>query len=775
MKGMIKSMLKKIITFLLVFGMIAGYVCSSALVNAAAGDPGKIEAESYTSMFGIKTEGCSEGGLNVGYTDAGDWMDYSINVQNSGSYDVQFRVSSLYTDSKLQLLSGTEVLATVTVPNTGGWQKWQTVTATVNLNAGSQTLRVKAVTNGWNINWMNIISSGSMEQVETPVISPATGTYNSVQNVTISCATAGAAIKYTTDGSTPTAASTAYTGAITVAQTTTVKAIAVKEGMNDSNVAATEYVINIPVAEGKSIPGTIEAESYNSSSAVGTEPCSEGGQNVGWIDKGDYLNYVVNVAQTGTYTVQFRVASPNASATVQLKSGDKVLSTSTITNTGSWQNWKTVTAAVQLTAGVQTLTLYTAVGGFNVNWLNFIYGEPVPQVDTPTFSPAGGTYPEAQDVTISCATAGATIKYTMDGTTPTASSQTYAGPLHIASTTSVKAIAFKEGMTNSEVAATTFNISRSKGVMDFEIKNGTRGTFGDNEIYWAVLGLNSDKKLCYLDADGNLVPTSTALNDAPGHLTKNGQNYANIYHKLSEVPLVSTPAISSGRMFLSVGTPCYIKVYDNGYAGPDVNNPTDPNNDVYWDFVEFTLDAGGYHGNTTRVDAFGFPITHRLICADGYDRTVGETETREALFNEYANEVPAEFKTLVKAPYRILAPCKGGFKAGGPYANYFDSYVNQVWHETTAKPTTQDILLGIGGAADPKICAALNRGVYTDPAHWADPNYFYQITPSNYYSKFWHDHSIDGLSYGFCYDDVNNFAAYLEHNNPVRLVITVGW
>ncbi len=767
-------MLRKTLAMFLVFGLIAGFIFSDAVTYAAAGDPGKIEAEDYTAMYGIQTEPCSEGGRNIGYVEAGDWMEYSVNIQNTAVYNVEFRVSSPYAGTRLQLLSGTSVLADVTVPNTGGWQNWQTVSAPVNLQAGSRTLRVQAATNGWNLNWINI-TSGAAQQVETPVLSPGAGTYTSAQSVTISCATAGAAIKYTTDGSTPTASSATYSGPVSIARSATIKAIAVKAGMSDSNVAAAAYVINIP-SGGKAIPGKIEAESYDSMYGVDTQPCSEGGENVGWIEAGDYMNYNVDVAQTGTYTVQFRLSTPNASGTVQLRSGNTVLATGTVTNSGGWQNWKTVTAAAELTAGAQTLTLYAATGGFNINWVNFIYGEPVPQVATPVFSPAGGTYPTAQDVTISCATAGATIKYTVDGTTPTSSSQTYTGPVRIAATTSLKAVAIKAGMLDSELAGATYNISgTSNGVMDFEIKNGTRNTYADSEIYWAVLGLNSDKKLCYLDANGNLVPTSTALNDAPGHLTKNGQNYANIYHKISEVPLVSTPAVSSGRMYLSVGSPCYIKVFDNGYAGPDVNNPTDPNNDIYWDFVEFTLDAGGYHGNTTRVDAFGFPITHRLICADGYDRTVGETETREALFNEYQNEVPDEFKTLVKAPYRILAPCKGGFKAGGPYANYFDSYVNQVWHESTPKPTTQDIFLGIGGAADPKICAALNRGVYTDPAHWANSDYFYQLTPSNFYSKFWHDHSIDGLSYGFCYDDVNNYAAYLEHNNPVRLVITVGW
>ena len=765
---------KKFIAFILTLTIIMSMLLPMNPIMAATGDPGKIEAESYSTMSGIQTEICSEGGLNVAYTDIDDWMDYTVNVQSTGTYTAEFRVSSPYADTQLQLLTGTTVLATVTVPQTGGWQTWQTVSASINLSAVSQTLRVKAVTNGWNFNWMNITSVTPIQQVVAPTFTPVAGTYTTAQNVTLTCETSGATIKYTTDGSTPTVASATYTGAINIAATTTLKAIATKSGMNDSAIATAAYVINIPTG-GKAVPGNIEAESYDTMLGIATEVCSEGGQDVGWIETGDFMNFNVSVATAGTYTVQYRVSTPNTTGVIQLKNGATVLATNTLANTGGWQTWTTVTASAELNAGNQVLTVYAGNGGFNFNWINFILGAPVPQVATPTFTPAGGTYVTAQNVTLACTTVGATIKYTIDGSTPTTASQTYSAPIHVANTTSVKTVAFKAGMADSNLASATYKISSTTGVMDFQIQNGTRGTYADSQIYWAVLGLNSQNKLCYLDANGNLVPTSTALNDATGHLTKNGQNYANIYHKISEVPLVTTPAISSGRMFLSVGTPCYIKVYDDGYAGPDVNNPTDPNNDIYWDFVEFTLDAGGYHGNTTRVDAFGFPITHRLICADGYDRTVGETETRDALFAEYLNEVPDEFKTLVSAPYRILAPCKGGFKTGGPYANYFDSYVNQVWHETTAKPTTQDILLGIGGAADPAICAALNRGVYMDTTHRADANYFYQMTPSNFYSKFWHDHSIDGLSYGFCYDDVNNFAAYLEHNDPTALVITVGW
>ncbi len=80
-------------------------------------------------------------------------------------------------------------------------------------------------------------------QVATPVFNPAGGTYQGAQSVTITCGTEGADIYYTTDGSAPTAGSTKYTEAIPVATTTTLKAIAVKEGMTNSAVAQAIYTI----------------------------------------------------------------------------------------------------------------------------------------------------------------------------------------------------------------------------------------------------------------------------------------------------------------------------------------------------------------------------------------------------------------------------------------------------------------------------------------------------------------------------------------------------
>ncbi|MEV5715823.1 chitobiase/beta-hexosaminidase C-terminal domain-containing protein [Amycolatopsis mediterranei] len=84
-------------------------------------------------------------------------------------------------------------------------------------------------------------------------------------------------------------------------------------------------------------------------------------------------------------------------------------------------------------------------------------------VAAPTFSPPGGTYSSAQTVTISSATAGATIRYTVDGSTPTASSTVYSGPISVPNSRTVNAIALKSGSTTSPVSSASYTIGTQAG------------------------------------------------------------------------------------------------------------------------------------------------------------------------------------------------------------------------------------------------------------------------------------------------------------------------
>jgi hypothetical protein len=81
--------------------------------------------------------------------------------------------------------------------------------------------------------------------VSTPTDSPGAGTYSSTQSVTLSCATSGASIYYTTDGSTPNATKTLYTGAFNISVTTTLKAIGIKSGYTNSSILSSVYTISV--------------------------------------------------------------------------------------------------------------------------------------------------------------------------------------------------------------------------------------------------------------------------------------------------------------------------------------------------------------------------------------------------------------------------------------------------------------------------------------------------------------------------------------------------
>ena len=124
--------------------------------------PGTIEAEQYVAMNGVQTEASSDsgggtgGGINVGYIHIGDWLEYSIDVQNSGSYLIEYRLASNVGSSGFKTLVDGAELDQQSVPNTGGWQSWVTRSATIELLSGTQTLRINAIGAEWNLNWIRL-------------------------------------------------------------------------------------------------------------------------------------------------------------------------------------------------------------------------------------------------------------------------------------------------------------------------------------------------------------------------------------------------------------------------------------------------------------------------------------------------------------------------------------------------------------------------------------------------------------------------------------------
>lgn len=121
------------------------------------------------------------------------------------------------------------------------------------------------------------------------------------------------------------------------------------------------------------LPALIQAESFCNMSGVQLETTSDidGGQNVGYIDSGDWMSYSVDVPTAGTYKVSYRVASVVGSGVLKLEQsgGATLFGSVNIPFTGGWQTWSTVSHNVNLAAGKQSISISAQAGGFNINWL----------------------------------------------------------------------------------------------------------------------------------------------------------------------------------------------------------------------------------------------------------------------------------------------------------------------------------------------------------------------------------------------------------------------
>lgn len=118
---------------------------------------------------------------------------------------------------------------------------------------------------------------------------------------------------------------------------------------------------------------TIQGESFDAMYGVQTEATTDagGGLNVGYLEAGDWLSYPsVDIPTSGTYTVEYRVASLNGGGSLALEEAGGSISYGTVSipYTGGWQNWVTVKHTVQLTAGKRKFGIAIRNGGWNLNW-----------------------------------------------------------------------------------------------------------------------------------------------------------------------------------------------------------------------------------------------------------------------------------------------------------------------------------------------------------------------------------------------------------------------
>lgn len=381
----------------------------------------------------------------------------------------------------------------------------------------TEQLTIDATTTFKAVAVLGCIYSDVVEKTYTktpaaPEISPASCTFNEPLTVTIT-AESGATIYYTTDGSEPSDQSTQYTGPFTVSTTTTVKAKAYVNGVYGATATETYTYSNVQPGTGDFVLVTSADQlaagneyiimSYDSSTdyAMGSISNTRGypvtdftltgtlGTSGSKVSAGSTVNVLTLGGSTGAWTFKQaddKYVKTEASGTGITLDTDPCNLVITIGNDYA--------ANIQNSATSDTRQIRYATAGYFRNYGTsqantnevYLYTRASNAVQPPVFSPVQGIYNVDIDVTISCATDGATIYYTTDGSEPSAANGTeYTGEMVISESTTFKAIAIKDNNAssvvtaaytinkNTEIATVTLTYSEpfTAGIGDFTIDN----------------------------------------------------------------------------------------------------------------------------------------------------------------------------------------------------------------------------------------------------------------------------------------------------------------
>ncbi len=235
------------------------------------------------------------------------------------------------------------------------------------------------------------------EELDPPVFSIPSGDVDYDDCLEITCSQAGASIFYTTDGTSPNAGCEKYTSPISIKADVEIKAIAVKDGMSDSECAKASYRVK---------KYTVSFDT----NGIGTNPSPVSGKH-----KGETITLPC-IPDSNGHSFE------------------------------SWKDGKNVYKA----GDIYTVTCNASIMAV---WKDF------DTVKKPSFSVTSDSVDAGDTVELACETEGASIFYTTDGTDPTSESEKYSSPIEIKACVTIKAIAVKQGMNVSSVSEKTYKIN----------------------------------------------------------------------------------------------------------------------------------------------------------------------------------------------------------------------------------------------------------------------------------------------------------------------------
>ncbi|MFI6931973.1 glycoside hydrolase family 64 protein [Streptomyces sp. NPDC050287] len=285
----------------------------------------------------------------------------------------------------------------------------------------------------------------------------------------------------------------------------------------------------------------------------------------------------------------------------------------------------------------------------------------------------------------------------------------------------------------------------------------------------------------------------------------------------------------SGRIYFSYGQKLAFKLATGGLVQPAVQNPSDPNRDILFNWSEYTLNDSGLWLNSTQVDMFSAPYAVGVQRADGSTVNTGHLKPGgyNAVFTALRAQ-PGGWAGLVQARsdgtvLRALSPGHG-VGSGALPASVLDDYINRVWRKyatatltvtpfadqpgtkyygrvsgdvmnftngagavvTTFQKPDADSVFGchklldapndaVRGPISRTLCAGFNRSTLLANPDQPDTSAanFYQDAVTNHYARAVHEQMADGKAYAFAFDDVGQHESLVHDGSPQQAYLTL--
>ena len=341
-------------------------------------------------------------GLHLSFIEKDEWVNYTVDVQESGFYNIDLRYATTQSGGQIKyLIDGNDVSEQITLSNTGGWNNFTNhSTNNIYIEEGIQTFQIFVIgTISFNMSSLNFSISNDpipAMQAMSAVTVADEHSVNLALNHPLTAQTIDvSSFEFLVNEN-------AYNiDSIEIDPTNSLVLVitlsdflhyqdnlkinhtggVINSDYNSVLGALIDFPVQNNLEERFYIPGLIQAESFTNQSGLATENTTDtgGGLNIGYTDVNDYAEYPVFISQSGIYDLNLRVAAQWQSGQIEISlienGTSEILGLFNLPVTGGWQSWVTNSNEIDLIAGVYTLKIRVAQPGFNFNWMEFLYSD----------------------------------------------------------------------------------------------------------------------------------------------------------------------------------------------------------------------------------------------------------------------------------------------------------------------------------------------------------------------------------------------------------------